>query len=341
MEHLWSPAVATDGSRWQLHRLRKRLKQAKAVATGCDQLPIGSHGKEGVDGSSPSEGSAKDPQTGALPFGLTCTRSSLRWVWSRLWSLQVQSAPFCNLLERAADLLTDERRDGRFEIALGWTRFNTGKGAEAVLSGLAEAAERAAAAGNRVAELGLLLDYAGYELVFSPTERAAEHLRQLAEEALPVFEAAGDEWGLGVANSSLLLVKDYEGRSWADIAAAAERVIGHARRADDLSMIDWAERYLVLAHYHGPTPVRECLRWLDEHPEVERRSVLPYRDRLLAMLGRFDEANRLLSEAADRVTERGVFRFQTWIALLASTSRCWRATYPGQRPQRGKRVRKQ
>ncbi len=44
----------------------KRLKQAKTVATGCDQLPIGAHGKEGVDGSSPSEGFEKPPQT--APF---------------------------------------------------------------------------------------------------------------------------------------------------------------------------------------------------------------------------------------------------------------------------------
>jgi hypothetical protein len=48
-------------------------------------------GKEGVDGSSPSEGSAKAQQTAILPFGLTCTRSSMRWVWSRLWSFQVQN----------------------------------------------------------------------------------------------------------------------------------------------------------------------------------------------------------------------------------------------------------
>jgi len=40
---------------------RGRLKQAKTVAAGCDQLPIGAHGKEGVDGSSPSEGFAKAP----------------------------------------------------------------------------------------------------------------------------------------------------------------------------------------------------------------------------------------------------------------------------------------
>jgi hypothetical protein len=35
---------------------RERLKVAKTVASGCGQLPIGAHGKEGVDGSSPSEG---------------------------------------------------------------------------------------------------------------------------------------------------------------------------------------------------------------------------------------------------------------------------------------------
>src|SRR6266511_347045 len=49
MERLWSPAVATGGNRWQVGRPRRRLKQAKTVAVGCD-------GKEGVDGSSPSEG---------------------------------------------------------------------------------------------------------------------------------------------------------------------------------------------------------------------------------------------------------------------------------------------
>jgi hypothetical protein len=57
MERLWSLAGATSGNRWQMRGPRKRRKQAKTVATGCDQLPFGAHGKEGVDGSSPSEGS--------------------------------------------------------------------------------------------------------------------------------------------------------------------------------------------------------------------------------------------------------------------------------------------
>ncbi len=54
MERLWSLAVATSGNRWQMQEARKPPKQAKTVAAGCDQLPI--DGKEGVDGSSPSEG---------------------------------------------------------------------------------------------------------------------------------------------------------------------------------------------------------------------------------------------------------------------------------------------
>ena len=63
MERLWSPAVATGGNRWQIEQPRKRLKQAKPVAVGCDESPGHENGKEGVDGSSPSEGSAKAPQS--------------------------------------------------------------------------------------------------------------------------------------------------------------------------------------------------------------------------------------------------------------------------------------
>ena len=73
-------------------RARKRLEQAKTVATGCDQLPIGAHGKEGVDGSSPSEGSAKALEYRAFSFGSTCTVSNVHRIWSRLWSFQVQNA---------------------------------------------------------------------------------------------------------------------------------------------------------------------------------------------------------------------------------------------------------
>jgi hypothetical protein len=56
MEPLWSPVAATGGNRWQIGSAQTRPKQAKTVAVGCDRLPMEVHGKEGVDGSSPSEG---------------------------------------------------------------------------------------------------------------------------------------------------------------------------------------------------------------------------------------------------------------------------------------------
>ena len=71
MERLWSLAVATSGNRWQMGTPRKRLQQAKTVATGCDQLPIGAHGKEGVDGSSRSEGLRQKPCKWA--YSVACT----------------------------------------------------------------------------------------------------------------------------------------------------------------------------------------------------------------------------------------------------------------------------
>ena len=72
MEPLWSPVVATGRKRWQIAQPRKRRNHAETVALGCHQLPEKFHGKEGVSGSSPEEGSAKAPHVGAFLFGRTC-----------------------------------------------------------------------------------------------------------------------------------------------------------------------------------------------------------------------------------------------------------------------------
>src|ERR671931_1134549 len=90
MEPLWSPVVATGGNRSQIEQAQEPPRQAETVAVGCDRLPKGAHGKEGVDGSSPSEGSARAPQNGASSLRSTCTIHSVRWVWSPLWSLQIE-----------------------------------------------------------------------------------------------------------------------------------------------------------------------------------------------------------------------------------------------------------
>jgi hypothetical protein len=56
MEHLWSLAGATGGNRSQKGEPRKRLKYADSQPVATHGNRLAAHGKEGVDGSSPSEG---------------------------------------------------------------------------------------------------------------------------------------------------------------------------------------------------------------------------------------------------------------------------------------------
>src|SRR5436190_11483202 len=75
MEPLWSPrglqSVAT-GRKFNLCRSRgNKPKLLPPVATGCRRRRM----VEGVDGSSPSEGSAKAPQSGASPLASSCAQA--------------------------------------------------------------------------------------------------------------------------------------------------------------------------------------------------------------------------------------------------------------------------
>ena len=66
LEHLWSPAGATGGNRWQIGHPRKQLKQADRQPMATHGNRFGAHGKEGVDGSSPSEGFKLPAKAGFL-----------------------------------------------------------------------------------------------------------------------------------------------------------------------------------------------------------------------------------------------------------------------------------
>jgi hypothetical protein len=62
MEHLWSQAGATGGNSSQGRSARQRFKQTDPQPVATDGNSSGAHGKEGVDGSSPSEG-LQDPRS--------------------------------------------------------------------------------------------------------------------------------------------------------------------------------------------------------------------------------------------------------------------------------------
>jgi hypothetical protein len=81
MEHLWSPAGATGGKRLQRHALQSRSIRPDPHPVATHGKRFGAHGKEGVDGSSPSEGfaeiSAKIEQLSCL-FRKRLSRAGIR-----------------------------------------------------------------------------------------------------------------------------------------------------------------------------------------------------------------------------------------------------------------------
>src|SRR5437016_6997781 len=91
MEHLWSRADANPRRCLQRQVPRKPYGYLRSASVSCIPLPGTRDGKEGVDGSSPSEGSAKVQHVAAFAFSPTCRVGSVRWVWSRLWSFRVQN----------------------------------------------------------------------------------------------------------------------------------------------------------------------------------------------------------------------------------------------------------
>jgi tetratricopeptide (TPR) repeat protein len=127
----------------------------------------------------------------------------------------------------------------------------------------------------------------------------------LAEQALPVFEEAGDDFALHVAYCALGHVANFRGKQDA-LVQAYERAIAHARRAGFLnqqSLIAWCG----VGRLRGTTPVSELLAWQDEQDERERRNpwFRAHRAEALAMLGRFAEARTLVDELQADLAERG------------------------------------
>jgi hypothetical protein len=78
MERLWSRAVATGATGGKCGNVENGSDSRKPVAVGCHQLPQKCHGKEGVDGSSPSQGSVKPRKIATLPVEGTCTSSRMQ-----------------------------------------------------------------------------------------------------------------------------------------------------------------------------------------------------------------------------------------------------------------------
>lgn len=199
-----------------------------------------------------------------------------------------------NLLARASSLLSPEevaRRDLLTELGLAQWRAGD---LQSVEIGLADALETALSAGDRRAELRARVELA-YLTLFRAPEGGTAALMSLTAEAIPVFERAGDDRGLGVVWDILAHVHGGFHCRYQESTEAAERAITYYTRAD------WpltpCLQELAAGLYFGPMPVegaiRRCDALLVDADRGGEAHVLVFRAGLEAMAGRFDAARSL------------------------------------------------
>ncbi len=216
-------------------------------------------------------------------------------------SFRQDSGAAASLLGRAAALVPAAELDLALELDLVDALFGTGKGGDA-LRRARSLAERATAAGDRVGELCGGIEE-GLLRAFLEPEGATERLAALVEQALPVFEAAGDDLALYIGYRALGQVAGMRGQFDAGLEAC-ERAFMHAQQAGlPYELLG----FRAVARFNGTTPAPELLAWLDEQGERGARdpNLRGHRANALAKIGRLDEARALLAEVRAELAERG------------------------------------
>jgi class 3 adenylate cyclase/tetratricopeptide (TPR) repeat protein len=206
-----------------------------------------------------------------------------------------------SLLERAVALVPADAIDLALEMDLLEALYWAGRGSDA-LDSARSLGERAAAAGDRIAELCAAIKEGLFRMSLEP-EGVSEQVAVLLEEAVPEFEDAGDDVALYVAYHALGQVRNTYAQMDA-LRDAYERAAAHAQRAGSpYEFTNWR----AAGRFYGTTPVSELLAWLDEqeargvrHHRLDIRRALA-----LAMLGRIDEAGSIMKGVRTKVTEGG------------------------------------
>ena len=207
-----------------------------------------------------------------------------------------------SLSERALALVMPDEIDAALEVDRLEALAGSGR-MGAALAAARDAADRASAAGDRIAEFSLRLEERTLGLFMEP-DGSEERLETLLEQALPELEVAEDDLGLCLAYFAVGLLAINRGRADA-LIEAHERSLEHARRLGSPHYEPWA--LLAHAHFYGSTSVPEFLSWLDgQQARGGRHSELRLcRACALAMLGSFDEARALIADARAELFERG------------------------------------
>ncbi len=227
---------------------------------------------------------------------------------------RADSRAAAGLLERALELTRPARLDVVLELDLAAAiSFRDGPRAARVAD---VAAERARAAGDETGELLAHVAAAYHRSWFAP-DPDIDELEQLARQALPMLERAGDHAGLVHVWRALGFgVANFRGR-WDDWAQASEHARRHARLAGQPATHLFQ---IELALASGTRSADDALRTIDALlPENPHPAALLVRAWLLAMLGRFEEASPIAQEARDGVRELTGDNWLDWMPAQIAT----------------------
>ena len=216
-----------------------------------------------------------------------------------------------NLLERAVALSASDD-DITLTVDLAEALFFAGRLEEACQF-LSAAAERAAGAGDRKTELVARIKERQLSMDVAP-EGIADELDSLIAAALPVLEAAGDDFALFVAHYARSVTAHQRG--WMDAELTAlERSVLHARRAALPHHGGWTLLAIATSRFRGPRSVSDLLAWLDEQAtsSMQNPSLRAFRSIALGMVGRFEEARAILASVRAELSDRGA-RLQLGVA---------------------------
>jgi class 3 adenylate cyclase/tetratricopeptide (TPR) repeat protein len=209
-----------------------------------------------------------------------------------------------HLARRALGLVPEDEVDVPLEIDLADSLFFSGAPEEAYRS-LVSAAERAAAAGDRIGELCARIEGGVFKLFVEP-EGALAELDGLVAEALPEFEAAGDDYALFLVHFARSAVAHNRNQHDEELEAC-EQVLFHALRTGLPNVVAWAVTGGGAARIYGSTPLPEILTWLDEREAKFGTDwrMAGWRGRVFALQGRFEEARQIQAEFHRAHEERG------------------------------------
>ena len=209
------------------------------------------------------------------------------------------------LLRRAVALTPDGLASAPLRLRLARVLFFVSETREAT-DVVAHLLEQAVSAADRAVELLARRELA-IDGFWRGAEGAASELEEIGREAIPLFEAAGDDDSLVEAWLAVGLVAWGRCR-YGECLAARERALQHARRTGRLHRERQVLAEIGPCLFFGPMPAGEALLWFEEHSwlaQMRPGQAATFHAELLAMLGRFDDARTIAGANDERVRELG------------------------------------